>query len=121
MDFRYRFYCLMHKTAKKALGKHVEANDYAKVKNSIIKLGVLRRDCLPLWNRFIYNSVIPATEECSGSLYAGYIADTKKWCLPSWIWTTAASVRVFANSDKTDLLKCVVGYLIDNQTNAGGG
>jgi rhamnogalacturonyl hydrolase YesR len=47
-----------------------------------------------LWRSFIDRSEIPNGFRNAGLKYTGYIASGRDcWCLPSWIWTSAASVR----------------------------
>lgn len=53
-------------------------------------------------------------------MYAGYVYEANKWCLSSWIWTMAASVRTFAQNNKIILLKDCVNKLINMQQECGG-
>lgn len=116
----YKVYCLAHKAAKKLLKRYNGSNDYPLVSDCRVRLGVATEDCTLLWRRFIYNAAILSIESNAGSLYAGYIMEAKRWCLPSWIWTSAASARVLVNKNKTNLIGNVISYLIDCQTNRGG-
>ena len=116
----YKAYCLAHKTAKKLLKRYNTGNDYPRVSNRRVRLGVATEDSTLLWRRFIYNAAIPSNDSTAACLYAGYIMEAKRWCLPSWIWTSAASIRVFVNEDKTNLIWDNVFHLIDYQTNRGG-
>lgn len=120
MEGLYKAYCLAHKTAKKLLKRYNTGNDYPRVLDWRTRLGVATEDSTLLWRRFIYNSAIPSNHSNIGSLYAGYIMEAKRWCLPSWIWTSAASIRVFVNEDKTNLIRDSISHLIDYQTNRGG-
>ncbi|MDY6391850.1 MAG: hypothetical protein SPL80_03330, partial [Bacilli bacterium] len=48
-----------------------------------------------LWKTFIDNSTIPEGYRNEGLHYAGFIADCDSWCLPSWVWTNAAIVKLY--------------------------
>lgn len=101
MELIYRFYCFMHKTAKKILGARITSNDYKGGIPNKLHLGVTDLEAKDFWKRFIENSVISDEAKNTGILYAGYIADISSWCHSSWIWTNAASVRTY----------CEIGYL----------
>ena len=60
-----------------------------------LSFGVISEQATDFWKRFIDNSKIPPGYRNAGLSYAGYILDTQSWCLPSWIWTNAALVRMY--------------------------
>ncbi len=120
MNGLYKAYCLTHMAAKTLLKRYNRNNDYPQAADYRVRLGISAEDSTLLWKRFIYNATIPANETNAGSLYAGYIMEARRWCLPSWIWTSAASVRVLINEDRICLLEDVVHHLVECQTNRGG-
>lgn len=84
------------------------------------QLGVKRDQAEKYWNVFIQNSTIPEGYRNAGLHNAGYILDYKEWCLPSWIWTNAAIVRVFCNTNRIEEAKALVNCLISLQQDCGG-
>ena len=119
MDSLYKTYCWAHKTAKVLLRRYNTSNDYARAAKCNIRLGASDVECPLLWRRFIFNATIPHNEDNEGSLYAGYIMEAQKWCLPSWIWTSAASVRLFVENDETGLVDNAITHLVECQDNRG--
>lgn len=116
----YKPYCYLHKTAKQLLKRHNASNDLLQSHCVKIRKGVIGIDCKVVWTRFIYNSNILSGNKHKEMLYAGYIEDARKWCLPSWIWTSAASIRALSNSDKDCLISSTISKLIDLQVIRGG-
>ena len=65
-------------------------------------------------------SLIPNGQEHEGTLYAGYIGETQEWCLPSWIWTNAATVRMYCTTNKVEDAKALADKLAAQQQDCGG-
>lgn len=83
-------------------------------------LGVPSSDACALWMSFIKKSIIPAGYRNSGLHYAGYIYECEQWCLPSWIWTNAALVRMYCLIGKTDQAIEITDKLLKLQESCGG-
>lgn len=113
----YRLYGIVHHTAKRILGR-----DRLTVGNILsstsVKMGA--EDAYSLWSDFIVKSVIPAYHDHEGTLYAGYIAESKEWCLPSWIWTNAATVRMYCTTNRLEDAKILAEKLAAHQQECGG-
>lgn len=118
MKIQYKLFCCLHKYAKTILGRYTDANDFPKVKKKPLKYG--KNITPPIWFRFIYNSTICFDENKKGLLYAGFIHESNTWCLSSWVWTMAASIRVLCQNDKYFLLNDSVNRLISSQQECGG-
>lgn len=56
-----------------------------------------------LWKTFVKSSTIPPGYRNAGFHYAGFIQECQEWCLPSWIWTSAAIARYY----------CKIGQIVD--------
>ena len=72
------------------------------------------------WNTFVNNSLISGEYRNAGFHYAGFILDFNEWCLPSWIWTNAALVRMFCNTCRIEEAKELANNLIFYQQDCGG-
>lgn len=118
-DFIYRIYCLIHFFVKKILGRNklTAGNLFSFLS---IKKSRDLTDYYDLWLNFINKSKIKNETKFEGSLYAGYIAETHEWCLPSWVWTCAATIRMFCKIGKLDEAKTIASYLIERQQDCGG-
>ena len=84
------------------------------------QLGVQESDAEELWMRFIKNSEIPREFRNGFLHYAGYILDCEEWCLPSWVWTNAALVRMYCRLGMIDEAKVIANKLIELQQGCGG-
>lgn len=73
-----------------------------------------------LWKRFIDSSVIPEGYRNEGLHYAGYIKECSQWCLPSWIWTNAALVRMYCLYGEISKAEELGRLIINQQTECGG-
>lgn len=91
-EYLYRFYGLIHLLAKTFFSKN--RLSYGKLLPSIIKKGIGDEMSQKIWESFILSAAVPKENEFYGTYYAGYIAESKEWCLPSWIWTNASIVRI---------------------------
>ena len=106
----------------------VPAEQYHSLKDSFYKerkcsekqLGVITEEAEKLWLSFIDHSIIPTGYRNAGLHYAGYILDNEEWCLPSWIWTNAAIVRMYCVTGKIEKAKELADLLIHNQLECGG-
>ena len=96
-ELKYRLYGFMHHTAKKIQGRsNLSVGNI--LSSSSIKMGANPAEASTLWNSFIQSAEIPSGLEHAGTLYAGYIGESQERCLPSWIWTNAATVRAYCTS-----------------------
>ena len=104
------------------IGSNVNLKDSYEHKEKLhLALGVSNKDAVKIWESFINASVIPDGYRNSGLHYAGYISDNiNEWCLPSWIWTNAALVRLYCS--KGDIMKAVqiADLLMEQQQECGG-
>ncbi len=73
-----------------------------------------------LWRLFINSSIIPKGYRNEGLCYAGYILDSGNWCLPSWIWTNAAIVRMNCRCGDMNEARRISEALIALQRPDGG-
>lgn len=74
-----------------------------------------------LWRRFVESSKIPKGYKNEGLHYAGFIGDyIGEWCLPSWVWTNAALVRLYCGLDQVDHAKKIGDILLSQQLDCGG-
>lgn len=96
-EYLYRFYGLIHLLAKTFFSKN--RLSYGKLLPSIIKKGIGDEMSQKIWESFILSAAVPKENEFYGTYYAGYIAESKEWCLPSWIWTNASIVRMLCTKD----------------------
>lgn len=117
MELIYRFYCLAHHAAKKLLGRDKLSAGIILSAPSV-KIGAEKASFL--WADFVQNSVIPSGHDHEGTLYAGYIAESEEWCLPSWIWTNAATVRAYCANSSIEKAKTLADKLADQQQKCGG-
>ena len=117
-ELLFRLYCFVHHTVKRFLGR-VALTAGNILKTPSLKMGAKQEESCHLWSEFIQRSVIPSGE-FKGNLYAGYIAESKKWCLPSWIWTNAATVREYCVLGKLEEAKALASKLADRQQECGG-
>lgn len=118
-ELKYRFYCFVHYMVKKLLGRsHLTVVNM--FSSPSIILGADLSNAKSLWERFINASVIPDGIEHAGTLYAGYIGETKEWCLPSWIWTAAATVRMCCANSSIEKAQSLADNLAAQQQECGG-
>lgn len=84
------------------------------------QLGAENDNATKLWMEFVENSEIPQGYRNGGLHYAGYILDCEEWCLPSWIWTNAALVRMYCRIGELDKARIIVDKIIELQQDCGG-
>ena len=89
-------------------------------KTTYYNKGANIRDCEKLWNQFIENSKIPEGYRNCGLHYAGFIAEADEWCLPSWIWTNAAIVRMYCATHQIEKAVNIAERLLALQQESGG-
>lgn len=118
-ELKYRLYCFVHHIVKRLLGRATPRTVGKIIQFPALKMGVKPEKACQLWSEFIQKSVI-SSDEFNGNLYAGYIGESKEWCLPSWIWTNAASVREFCFVGKLDKAKALAAKLAARQLDCGG-
>lgn len=117
-EIKYRLYCLLHHSAKRILGR-TKLSVGNIIGSPNIALGVPDYLGKDYWNASITHSKI-SQGQFSDSLYAGYIAEYKEWCLPSWIWTNAATVRVYCACSSIEKAKLLADNLAAKQQECGG-
>lgn len=118
-ELKYRLYGFMHHTAKKILGRsNLSVGNI--LSSPSIKMGAKPSDAGMLWDSFIRNAQIPTGLDHAGTLYAGYIGEAQEWCLPSWIWTNAATVRAYCANSSIDKAKALADKLAAQQQECGG-
>lgn len=88
-------------------------------KGSRHKKGIAQNGAMEKWKRFIENAKIPDGYRNGGLCYGGYIMDCDSWCLPSWIWTNAAIVRVMSKENLPQAQK-MADKLLSLQCECGG-
>lgn len=118
-EFKYRFYCFCHNLAKKILRKSKLTVGNI-LEFSHIKTGFSNDIAVNYWKMFIKNASIPEDDDFAGSLYAGYIAECNEWCLPSWIWTNAATIRMYCTTNNLLEAKALADRLAEKQQDCGG-
>lgn len=114
MELLYRLYGFLHCLAKVVLRRKPLSS---------LKLAFPRRyhtagteDYIALWRGFVESSRIGE----SGTLYAGYVAEEERWCLPSWIWTNAAAVRMYSAVGEIEKAIALADTLASCQQACGG-
>lgn len=118
-ELKYRLYGFMHHTAKKILGRsNLTVGNI--LSSSSFKMGAKPTEASSLWEGFIRSAEIPSGLDHAGTLYAGYIGETQEWCLPSWIWTNAATVRAYCANSSVEKAKALAERLAAQQQDCGG-
>lgn len=118
-ELKYRLYCFIHHTVKKILGRSNQSVGNI-LSSTSVKIGANAEDASTLWNSFIQSAEIPYGLEHAGTIYAGYIGESQEWCLPSWIWTNAATVRAYCANSSIEKAKALADKLADQQQECGG-
>lgn len=91
-----------------------------KKKKEKIKFGVKEKESTKEWLEFLEKSQIPFGYKNGGLHYAGYILEEKEWCLPSWIWTNAAIVRMYCSKKRIDDARKIADIILTLQEKSGG-
>lgn len=84
-----------------------------------VRLGVGGDATDEAWGGFIRSSKIPEGYKGGGLHYAGFI-EKRGWCLPSWIWTNAALVRMYCNVGDLRSGQEIANRLLSFQEESGG-
>ena len=102
------------------IGTYSRLKDSFNLKKKTVSMGVKHDEAINAWSKFIEASKIPEGYRNAGLSYAGYILEADSWCLPSWIWTNAAIVRM--NCSYGDLVEArrIADILISMQKPEGG-
>ena len=117
-ELKCRLYCLLHYVVKKILGRSsLTAGEI--LRSSSFSMGVKIENAVETWNVFIGRSLQYSGKYC-GLPHAGFIAENNEWCLPSWIWTSSATVRELCLVGKLDQAKVLANKLADYQQECGG-
>ena len=118
-ELKYRLYGFMHHTAKKILGRsNLSVGNI--LSSSSFKMEAKPAEASSLWDSFARSAEIPSGLDHAGTLYAGYIGETQQWCLPSWIWTNAATVRAYCANSSIEKAKALADKLAEQQQECGG-
>lgn len=104
------------------IGSNVHLKDSYQFKKRLeLKRGICDEKSLTYWELFISSSVIPAGFRYGGLHHAGFISDNiNEWCLPSWIWTNAALVRLYCSTGDLDKATRIADLLMELQQECGG-
>ena len=74
-----------------------------------------------LWLQFIENARIPNGYFNARLFYGGYILDRQRgWCLPSWVWTNGAIVRLYCRLDRKREVAELANIFLNLQIDNGG-
>ena len=105
------------------IGSNKNLKDSFKSKSisSSLCFGFKHHEAYLAWNSFIDASIIPKGYKNSGLHNTGYISDKiNEWCLPSWIWTNAALVRMYCEKGNITKASEITNVLMKQQLNCGG-
>lgn len=117
--------CIVLKSQAFPVENIVAENSFAELKTSFQRKackhnkGITNAEAHEKWKSFIERSEIPDGYRNSGLCYAGYILDCESWCLPSWIWTNAAIIRVLCEENLSKAEK-MADKLLKMQRDCGG-
>ena len=118
-EYIFRLYAATHMCVKKLLRRNVLSVNSKILSVRRYKSGV-DGNASALWQCFIDNSLIPDSDQFGGFHYAGYILENSEWCLPSWIWTNAAIVRLFVAQGDISKATILGEKLLAQQQECGG-
>lgn len=85
-----------------------------------LKLGIDEKQAVDMWTEFVENSTIPEGYRNEGLHYAGYIYEAEEWCLPSWVWTNAALIRMYCRTGQLEKARKLTDLVIEMQQDCGG-
>lgn len=88
--------------------------------NKKFKFGLKESNAEKAWYEFINASFIERKYRNSNLSMAAYILECESWCLPSWIWTNAAIVRLYCKIGEIEKAKNLLNTLINLQDGSGG-
>lgn len=102
------------------IGTYSRLKDSFELRKRKISIGVSHNEAISAWTRFIAASKIPEGYRNTGLSYAGYILEADSWCLPSWVWTNAAIVRMNCNHGDLVEARRIADCLVSMQKPEGG-
>lgn len=117
MEICYRLFGLAHQFAKAVFVK--SRLSVGKILPNRIRQGCQKETSIALWMNFVDSSKINYGDFV-GTHYAGYIAESKEWCHPSWIWTNATVVRLYCENGEVEKAIELGKRLADYQLDCGG-
>lgn len=89
-------------------------------KKENIRFGINESDSEKAWYEFINASFIGEKYKYGNLSMAAYILECQTWCLPSWIWTNAAIVRLYCKTGDIKKAQNLLNILIKLQDSSGG-
>jgi rhamnogalacturonyl hydrolase YesR len=96
-------------------------NSFRKKNNLQLSFGLDFKSAPACWQKFIESSAISEGYKFSGFYFTAYLSDNiNEWCLPSWIWTNAAIVRLYCKQGKIKQAENIVDSFLNNQLDCGG-
>lgn len=72
------------------------------------------------WSNLLKRAIVPDGWRNSGFLQTGYIHEEKRWCLSSWIWTSAATARYYALKNQINSCMIIADAFLREQLICGG-
>lgn len=102
------------------IGTFSRLKDSFDLQKRVGSTGVKHDDAAIVWNKFIAASKIPDGYRNAGLSYAGFIMEADSWCLPSWIWTNAAVVRMNCSYGDLEEARRITDILVSKQQPEGG-
>lgn len=118
-EYIFRLYNLVHLGVKKILRRKVLSVNSNLLSLSHHRVGV-QTNPAEIWLEFIDNSRINSSEPFKGFHYTGFILEKGQWCLPSWIWTDAALVRMYVVYGNFQDARILCNNLLGLQQDCGG-
>ena len=102
------------------IGTFSRLKDSFDLQRRVASSGVKHDDAAIVWSKFIAASKIPEGYRNAGLSYAGFIMEADSWCLPSWIWTNAAIVRMNCRYGDMEEARRITDILVSKQQPEGG-
>lgn len=119
-DTKFRIYGIIHNAVKVLLRRGQWTRHKIIGTKGINCNKITKKEAVALWYNFIENSIVPNPNMFKGFHYAGYILESRQWCLPSWIWTNAAIVRLYVKEGQLEKAKSLGANLEKMQQSCGG-
>lgn len=102
------------------IGTYSRLKDSFELHKRFVSTGVKHDEAAGVWSKFIAASKIPEGYRNAGLSYAGFIMEAESWCLPSWIWTNAAIVRMNCSYGDLEVARRITDILVSKQQPEGG-
>ncbi|MBD5242478.1 MAG: hypothetical protein HDS60_00110 [Barnesiella sp.] len=115
----FRLYAFAHLCAKKLFRRDTLSANYRIICRPFNGFGA-DDSVSHIWLDFIEKSRIQDNSSFNGFHYAGYILEKSQWCLPSWIWTNAALVRLYCAIGEIELAEELCEKFMKCQQECGG-